>query len=133
FLIKAFTVIFLATLVIWFLQTFDLRLNVVTDSKDSLLALIGQFFAPIFKPLGFNDWRIATSLMTGLSAKEAVVSTLAVLTGTSMEGLGIALQGLFTPLSAFAFLIFTLLYTPCVATISAASKELGSWARGLKI
>lgn len=133
FLVKAFTVIFLATLVIWFLQTFDLRLNVVTDSKDSLLALIGQFFAPIFKPLGFNDWRIATSLMTGLSAKEAVVSTLAVLTGTSMEGLGIALQGLFTPLSAFAFLIFTLLYTPCVATISAASKELGSWARGLKI
>ena len=133
FLVKAFTVIFMATLVIWFLQTFDLRLNVVSDSKDSLLALIGQFFAPLFRPLGFTDWRVATSLMAGFSAKEAVVSTLAVLTGTSMEGLGLALQSLFTPLSAFAFLVFTLLYTPCIATISAASKELGFWLRGLKI
>lgn len=129
FLVKAFTVIFLATMIIWFLQTFDTRLNVVADSKDSLLALIGQFVAPLFAPLGFNDWRISTALMTGFSAKEAVVSTLAVLTGTSMEGLGLALQSLFTPLSAFAFLVFTLLYTPCVAAVSAVAKEMHSIKR----
>lgn len=131
FLTKAFTVIFLATLVIWFLQTFDLHLNVVTDSSHSLLAMIGQFFSPIFAPLGFADWRISTALMAGLSAKEAVVSTLAILTNTTIEGLGVALQTLFTPLSAFAFLIFTLLYTPCVAAISAISKELHSTIKGL--
>ena len=131
FLTKAFTVIFLATLVIWFLQTFDLHLNVVTDSSHSLLAMIGQFFSPIFAPLGFADWRISTALMAGLSAKEAVVSTLAILTNTTIEGLGVALQILFTPLSAFAFLIFTLLYTPCVAAISAISKELHSTIKGL--
>lgn len=131
FLVKAFTVIFLASMLIWFLQTFDTRLNVVANSEDSLLALIGQFFAPLFKPLGFSDWRVSTALMTGFSAKEAVVSTLAVLTGTSMDGLSVALNSLFTPLSAFAFLTFTLLYTPCIATISAASKELHSFARAL--
>lgn len=131
FLVKAFTVIFLASMLIWFLQTFDMRLNVVANSEDSLLALIGQFFAPLFKPLGFSDWRVSTALMTGFSAKEAVVSTLAVLTGTSMDGLSVALNSLFTPLSAFAFLTFTLLYTPCIATISAASKELHSFARAL--
>lgn len=133
FLIKAFTVIFIATMIVWFLQTFDTRLNVVADSKDSLLALIGQFFAPLFAPLGFTDWRLSTALLTGFSAKETVVSTLAVLTGTSMDGLAVALNQLLNPLSAFAFLTFTLLYTPCVATISAASKELHSFKRALGI
>lgn len=126
FIIKAFTIIFMATMVIWFLQTFDLHFNVVVDSKDSLLAMIGQWIAPIFKPLGLNDWRITTALITGFSAKEAVVSTLAVLMGTSVDTLGIALSNLFTPLSAFAFLVFSLLYTPCMATVAVVARELHS-------
>ena len=126
FLQRAFTVIFLATIIIWFLQTFDTRLNVVSDSSDSLLALLGQFLAPIFKPLGFADWRVATSLVTGFTAKEAVVSTMAVLLGTNMNNLGAALSGLFTPLSAVSFLLFTLLYTPCVAAVATIRRELGS-------
>lgn len=126
FIVKAFTIIFVATLVIWFLQTFDYQLNVVADSSQSLLAQIGRWIAPIFAPLGFSDWRVSTALITGFSAKEAVVSTLAVLTGTSMDGLGQVLSGFFTPLSAFSFLIFTLLYTPCVAAVSAVKREMGS-------
>lgn len=126
FLERAFTVIFLATIIIWFLQTFDTRLNVVSDSADSLLALIGQFISAIFKPLGFNDWRVATALISGFTAKEAVVSTLAVLLGTSTAQLGAALSALFTPLSALAFLVFTLLYTPCIAAMSTMRRELGS-------
>ena len=126
FLQRAFTVIFLATIIIWFLQTFDTRLNVVTDSSDSLLALLGRLLAPIFAPLGFPDWRIATSLVTGFTAKEAVVSTMAVLLGTSVNNLGPALSGLFTPLSAASFLLFTLLYTPCVAAVATIRRELGS-------
>ncbi len=126
FLQRAFTIIFLATVIIWFLQSFDSRLNVVTDSADSLLAMLGHWIAPIFAPLGFDDWRIPTALITGFSAKEAVVSTLGVLTGTSMETLGTALSGLFTPISAISFLVFTLLYTPCMAAIAAVKRELNS-------
>ena len=126
FLQRAFTVIFVATIIIWFLQSFDSRLNVVTDSADSLLAMIGQWLAPLFAPLGFNDWRIPTALITGFSAKEAVGSTLGVLLGTSMEGLETALGTLFTPVSAISFLVFTLLYTPCMAAIAAVKRELES-------
>ncbi len=133
FLQRAFTVIFVATVIIWFLQSFDSRLNVVTDSADSLLAMLGHWLAPIFVPLGFDDWRIPTALITGFSAKEAVVSTLGVLTGTSMETLSPALSGLFTPISAISFLVFTLLYTPCMAAMAAVRRELGSNALGLGV
>lgn len=126
FLERAFTIIFLATIVIWFLQTFDTRLNVVSDSADSLLALLGRFIAPIFRPLGFEDWRVATALVSGFTAKEAVVSTLSVLVNTGTAALPAALSALFTPLSAMSFLIFTLLYTPCVAAVATIRKELGS-------
>ena len=126
FLQRAFTVIFVATIIIWFLQTFDARLNVVADSADSLLAMIGQWLAPVFAPLGFDDWRVPTALITGFSAKEAVVSTLGVLLGTSMEGLEAALGTLFTPISAISFLVFTLLYTPCMAAVAAVKRELES-------
>ena len=120
FLQRAFTVIFLATVVIWFLQSFDTRLNVVTDSADSLLALIGQWLAVLFKPLGFGDWRCATALISGFIAKESVVSTLEVLLG------GAAVTSLFTVRSAVSFLVFTLLYTPCVAAVATIRRELGS-------
>ncbi len=126
FLQRAFTIIFVATIIIWFLQTFDTRLNVVADSSASLLAMIGRFIAPVFKPLGFGDWRIATSLISGFTAKEAVVSTLSVLLGTGTAELGPVLAGLFTPLSAISFLLFTLLYTPCVAAVATIKKELKS-------
>ncbi|MEG2204689.1 MAG: ferrous iron transport protein B, partial [Oscillospiraceae bacterium] len=119
FLTRAFTVIFIASIVIWFLQTFDTRLYVVADRSASLLAGIGRWIAPVFAPLGFGDWRISTALITGFTAKEAVVSTLAVLTGTSVANLGPALSALFTPLTALSFLVFTLLYTPCVAAVAA--------------
>ena len=120
FLQRAFTVIFLATVVIWFLQSFDTRLNVVTDSADSLLALIGQWLAVLFKPLGFGDWRCATALISGFIAKESVVSTLQVLLGSA------AITSLFTTRSAVSFLVFTLLYTPCVAAVATIRRELGS-------
>ena len=120
FLQRAFTVIFLATIVIWFLQTFDPRLNVVTDSSASLLALVGRLLAPLFAPLGFGDWRCVTSLISGFIAKESVVSTLQVLLG------GAALSSLFPLRSAVSFLVFTLLYTPCVAAIATIRRELDS-------
>ena len=124
FLQRAFTVIFVATMVIWFFQTFDLRLNVVTDSKDSILAAAASWIAPIFKPLGFGDWKISTALITGFMAKESVVSTLSVLFG-STEGL----LAVMTPLAAASLLVFCLLYTPCVAAVSAVKRELGGkWA-----
>lgn len=126
FLQRAFTIIFLATVIIWFLQSFDSRLNVVTDSADSILAAIGHLLAPVFAPLGFDDWRIPTALITGFTAKEAVISTLGVLMGTSTAALGSALYTLFTPVSAISFLVFTLLYTPCVAAIAAVKRELES-------
>ena len=120
FLKRAFTVIFLATVVIWFLQSFDTRLNVVTDSADSLLALIGQWLAVLFRPLGFGDWRCATALISGFIAKESVVSTLQVLLGNA------AITSLFTTRSAISFLVFTLLYTPCIAAVATIRRELGS-------
>ena len=126
FLQKAFTVIFVATVIIWFLGAFDSRLNFVTDSSNSLLASIGRLISPIFAPLGLSDWRISTSLLAGLSAKEAVVSTMGVLMGTGLEGLSNALSSVFTPLTAASFLVFTLLYTPCVAAIATLKAELGS-------
>lgn len=126
FLQKAFTVIFFATMIIWFLQTFDTRLNVVSDSSDSLLAAVGMIIAPLFKPLGFGDWRVSTALITGFTAKEAVVSTLAVLTGSSTAELGTVLGTIFTPVTALSFLAFTLLYTPCVAAIAAVKREMNS-------
>ena len=130
FLQRAFTVIFVATLIIWFLQSFDPHLNFVQDSSQSLLAGIGKLLAPIFQPLGFGDWRITTALVTGFTAKEAVVSTLGILTGTGMENLSMGLAGLFTTASAVSFLVFTLLYTPCVAAIAAIGRELGGKWRG---
>ena len=133
FLQRAFTVIFIATVIIWFLQTFDTRLNVVTDSSSSLLSMIGQWIAPIFVPLGFSDWRISTALISGFTAKEAVVSTLSVLTGTGTAELGGVLMGMFTPLSAMSFLVFTLLYTPCVAALTTMKNELHSRTRAAGI
>lgn len=126
FLERAFTVIFLATIIIWFLQTFDTRLNVVANSADSLLALIGQFIEPIFKPLGFGDWRMVTALISGFTAKEAVVSTLAILLNTSMANLGVTLTSVFTTASAASFITFVLLYTPCIAAVSTIRREFGS-------
>ena len=120
FLHRAFTVIFVASLVIWFLQTFDMRVNPVSDNSQSLLAALGGLLAPLFAPLGFADWRVCTSLIAGFMAKEAVVSTLGVLTG------GAALSTLFSVRSAAAFLVFTLLYTPCVAAVAAIRRELDS-------
>ncbi len=123
FLTRAFTVIFLATILIWFLQSFDSRLNVVTDSADSLLASVAGIISPIFAPLGFGDWRISTALITGFMAKESVVSTLTVLLG------GVALTDFMTWQAAMSLLVFCLLYTPCVAAVSSIKRELGSkWA-----
>ena len=127
FLQRAFTVIFWATIVIWFLQSFDTRLNVVSDSSGSLLALIGQVIAPIFAPMGFGDWRCATSLISGFIAKESVVSTLGVLLG------GGSISGLFTTRSALSFLVFTLLYTPCVAAVATIRRELDSSLKTLGV
>lgn len=129
FLQRAFTVIFLATIIIWFLQSFDTRLNVVEDSADSLLAMVGKFIAPIFTPLGFGDWRAVTALISGFTAKEAVVSTLSVLMNTGTAELGTVLPNIFSGLSAVSFLVFTLLYTPCVAAVATIKKELGSRAK----
>lgn len=129
FLQRAFTVIFLATIIIWFLQSFDTRLNVVDDSADSLLAMVGKFIAPIFTPLGFGDWRAVTALISGFTAKEAVVSTLSVLMNTGTAELGTVLPNIFNGLSAVSFLVFTLLYTPCVAAVATIKKELGSRAK----
>ena len=133
FLERAFTIIFMATIIIWFLQTFDTRLNVVADSANSLLAMVGQWIAPIFAPLGFADWRMVTALISGFTAKEAVVSTLAVLLNTSMAELGGALTAVFTPLSAVSFLVFTLLYTPCVAAVATIKRELDSGLKTLGV
>ncbi|WP_177269098.1 ferrous iron transport protein B [Fusicatenibacter sp.] len=129
FLQRAFTVIFVATIVIWFLQTFGTHLNVVEDSKNSILAVVSGYLAPIFGPLGFGDWRISTALLTGFMAKESVVSTLSVLFGSTAQ-----LKGVLTPLSALSLLVFCLLYTPCVAAIASIKRELGiKWAAGVVI
>lgn len=126
FLERAFTVIFLVTVIIWFLQNFDMRLNVVSDSADSILAGIGRIIAPIFAPLGFGDWRMVTALVSGFSAKEAVVGTFGVVLGVGTNQLPVALHQLFTTLSAASFLAFTLLYTPCVAAVATIRRELDS-------
>jgi len=126
FIQRAFTIIFVASVVIWFLRSFDLRINPVADSADSMLAAVGRGLSVIFAPLGFADWRAATGLITGFMAKEAVISTLAVLTGTGVAELGPTLHGLFTPLAALSFLVFTLLYTPCVAAVATVKREWGS-------
>ena len=126
FLTRAFTIIFVATIIVWFLQTFDTRLNLVDDSADSLLATVGAWIAPLFAPLGFADWRVSTALITGFIAKESVISTLGILTGSGADVSTAALGTLFTPVTAAGFLAFTLLYTPCVAAISAVKRELGS-------
>lgn len=121
FVTRAFTVIFVATVVIWFLQTFDAKFNVVSDSSDSLLAALGSLIAPVFAPLGFGDWKMSTALITGFTAKESVVSTLTVLLGGSTE----AIHTVFSGFTAFIFLVFSLLYTPCVAAIAAVKREVG--------
>ena len=126
FLTRAFTIIFVATIIVWFLQTFDTRLNLVTDSANSLLATVGTVLAPLFAPLGFGDWRVSTALITGFIAKESVISTLGILTGAGTDVTVEALGSLFTTVTAASFLVFTLLYTPCVAAISAVKRELGS-------
>lgn len=138
FLQKAFTLILIATVVIWFLQTFDFRLNLVTDSADSMLAIIAGFIAPVFAPLGFGDWRIVTALITGFMAKESVVSTLTVLLGSSAAATATAgtaassavgITSVLSPSAAFSLLVFCLLYTPCIAAIAAVKRELGrKWA-----
>ena len=129
FLQRAFTVIFVATIVIWFLQTFDLHLNLVTDSRNSILAVISGYIAPLFAPLGFGDWRISTALITGFMAKESVVSTLSVLLGKTAS-----LAKILNPLGAASLLAFCLLYTPCVAAIASIKRELGTrWAAGVVV
>ncbi len=130
FLHKAFTIIFVGSIVIWFMQSFDLSLHYVGDSQQSLLALIGQYLSIIFSPLGFQDWRASTALITGIIAKESVVSTLSVLTAaTNTITFNNALITIFTPLSAFSFLVFTVLYMPCIAAFAAMKRELGSWSK----
>ena len=119
FVTKAFTIIFWATIVIWFLQSFDIKLNLVSHPADSLLAILGNMLVPLFKPLGIADWRIATAFITGFMAKESVVSTLSILVGDIKD------CGLFSQLTAFVFLVFCLLYTPCVAAIATVRRELG--------
>lgn len=127
FLQRAFTVIFIATIVIWFLQNFDMGLNMVSDSQNSILALVAGVLAPIFLPVGFGDWRIVTALISGFMAKESVVSSLTVLFGSSA-----ALQGTLTVAGAAALLVFCLLYTPCVAAIASVKRELGGkWAAAM--
>ena len=128
FLQRAFGIIFLATIIIWFLQTFDFRMNLVTDSRDSMLAVTAGLLAPVLAPLGLGDWRISTALITGFLAKESVVSTLSVLLGTS------TMAGVLTPLAAASLLVFCLLYTPCVAAVASVKRELGTkWAAGVVV
>lgn len=130
FITRAFTIIFIAAIIIWFLQTFGMDMNIVSDSKDSMLAHIGNVIAPVFAPLGFGDWRVSTALITGFTAKESVVSTLTVLMGGNTDMLGVV----FTPFTAVVFLVFTLLYTPCIAAVSSVKRELGGkWAVGIVI
>ena len=127
FLQRAFTVIFIATIVIWFLQTFDFGLNIVDNSHDSMLAAAAGLLAPVLRPLGIGDWRISTALITGFMAKESVVATLSVLFGSTE-----AIAAVLTPLAAASLLVFCLLYTPCVAAIASVKRELGTkWAVGV--
>ncbi len=132
FLHRAFTIIFAATIIIWFLQSYGFSFHAVSDASASMLAVIGEKIAWIFEPLGFADWRASSALITGITAKESVVSTLSILTGASTDaGLSSVLQTMFTPLSAFAFLCFTVLYMPCVAAFAATKRELGTLKEAL--
>ncbi len=132
FLHRAFTIIFAATIIIWFLQSYDFSFHAASDASASMLAVIGEKIAWIFEPLGFADWRASSALITGITAKESVVSTLSILTGASTDaGLSSVLQTMFTPLSAFAFLCFTVLYMPCVAAFAATKRELGTLKEAL--
>ncbi|NBK97387.1 MAG: ferrous iron transport protein B [Erysipelotrichia bacterium] len=132
FLRKAFTIIFVASMVIWFLQSFDFNLTFVSDSATSILASLGSLIAKLFIPLGFDDWRAGTAIVTGITAKESVVSTLSVLSNANnAAALDVAMQAIFTPLSAYAFLAFTVLYMPCVAAFAATKRELGSYKQAL--
>lgn len=125
FLQKAFSVILIATIVVWFLQSFNLRLNMVEDSADSILAVVSSLLVPLFAPLGLGDWRICTALLSGFMAKESVVSTLGILFGGSIGSV-------LSPVSAVSLLIFSLLYTPCVAAVASIKRELGGkWAVGV--
>ena len=127
FLQRAFSVILIATIVVWFLQSFDLRLNMVEDSQDSVLAVISGLMVPLFRPIGLGDWRICTSFITGFMAKESVVSTLEILFGG-------AVAAAISPLAAASLLVFSLLYTPCVAAIASIKRELGGkWALGVVV
>ena len=132
FLHKAFTIILGATIIIWFLQSYDFSFHGVSDASQSMLAQIGNLLAPLFEPLGFGDWRASSALITGITAKESVVSTLSILTNASSDaGLSAALMTMFTPAAAYAFLCFTVLYMPCVAAFAATKRELGSWKQAL--
>ena len=134
FIRKAFTIIFIATIIIWALQSFDFGFNIVADTGDSMLAFLGKLIAPVFTPLGFGDWRAATALVTGLTAKEAVISTFAVLLGASDPSSVVPLLSqIFTPLSAFSFLTFCLLYMPCVAAMAAVKREMGGWRSAILV
>ena len=125
FLSRAFSIILIATVVIWFLQSFDFRMHMVSDSQDSMMAAIAGFIAPLFSPVGLGDWRICTSLISGIMAKESVVSTLGILYPGGVTAV-------LTSAQAASMLVFSLLYTPCVAAIAAISKEMGSrWAVGV--
>lgn len=126
FLKRAFSIILLASIAIWVLKSFDWNFNFINDSRYSILAYVGALIAPAFIPLGFGNWTVCASLLTGLAAKETIISTLSILLNCTKETLSAALAGLFTPLSAFSFLVFTLLYSPCVASIAVARRELGS-------
>jgi ferrous iron transport protein B len=128
FLQKAFSVILVATVAVWFLKSFDLRFNLVESSQQSLLAVVSGALVPLFRPLGLGDWRVCTSLISGFIAKESVVCTLTVLLGITGENMA-PLVGAYSPIVALAFLVFSLLYTPCVAAIAAVRRELGGkWA-----
>ena len=134
FLHRAFTIIFAATIIIWFLQSYDFSFHAVQDASQSMLATIGNLLSVLFEPLGFGDWRASSALITGVSAKESVVSTLTILTNASSEAhLSDALMTIFTPVSAFAFLCFTVLYMPCVAAFAATKRELGTWKQALAV
>lgn len=126
FLTRAFTVIFIGTIIVWFLSSFDIRINPVSNQAESILASIAVFIAPVFIPLGFGFWQAAVALISGFMAKETVISTLAVLSGVSVEGLPEVLGDMFTPLAAFSYLVFTLLYTPCIAAVATVKRELSS-------
>ena len=132
FIKKAFTVIFMASVIIWFLQSFNCNLQIVSNSEDSILAILGKYASPIFIPLGFGDWRAASAVIAGLSAKEATVSTFAVLSNTASDGsLYTLLSDIFSPLSAFSFMIFCLLYIPCIATLTAVKNQTGNWRQSI--